>query len=169
MASNLEIKASLTGKEVAVAQALRMGAVHAGSIHHVDVYFKTTTGRLKLRTIDGVHSELIFYERGEGSDQRLSQFERYPVEHPGQLRRMLERAYAVRGVIEKERNLWMYGQTRIHIDEVLNLGSFLEIEVPVPCSSGDPEEIMQTLLDGFQLAPEAYIRSSYIDLIAPCI
>jgi predicted adenylyl cyclase CyaB len=165
MAANLEIKASLPDKDAAAAQARRMGAEHVGTLRQVDVYFKTASGRLKLRTIDGMRSELIFYERGEDADQRLSRFERYTADNPDLLRRMLETACGIRGVVEKERSLWMYGDTRIHIDEVRDLGQFLEIEVPVPGSSGDPAEIMRILIEGFQLAPGAYIRSSYIDLL----
>ena len=166
MAANLEIKAFLPERELALAKAREMGAKHAGSLHQVDVYFNTRQGRLKLRTINGTQAELIFYERGESSDQRLSRFERYNAEHPDLLRQMLESACGVRGVVEKERTLWMYGETRIHFDEVRNLGSFLEIEVPVAGKPDAAAEIMHTLLEGFQIAPEAYIRTSYIDLIA---
>ena len=166
MAANLEIKASLAGSELAAAQAQRLGAEYAGELHHIDVYFRTVNGRLKLRTINGAAAELIAYERDEESDERLSRFERLRVDDPESLRRMLETALGVRGVVEKRRTLWMYGDTRIHIDEVRDLGYFLEIEVPVVDGSDRAARTMRTLLEGFQVAPEAYIRSSYIDLLS---
>lgn len=165
MAENLEIKASLPNRDLAIAQAQRLGAEPAGSFHQIDVYFHTQIGRLKLRTINRSESELIYYERGEDADERLSRFERYPAHDPDLLRRMLETACGIRGVVEKERTLWMFGDARIHFDEVRNLGSFLEIEVPVAGKPDQAAQTMRTLVEGLQIAPADYIRSSYIDLL----
>lgn len=38
-------------------------------------------------------------------------------------------ALGVKGLVKKKRMLWLYNQTRIHVDEVEGLGNFLELEV----------------------------------------
>lgn len=45
------------------------------------------------------------------------------------LREVLTQSNGILGTIEKTRNLYIVGQTRIHIDRVLGLGNFLELEV----------------------------------------
>ena len=40
----------------------------------------------------------------------------------------------VRGVVKKERWLYMVGQTRVHVDDVQGLGHFMELEVSLGCN-----------------------------------
>lgn len=51
------------------------------------------------------------------------------VTDPTSLKEVLTMALGVNGYVKKTRLLLHYKQTRIHIDEVLDLGSFLELEV----------------------------------------
>lgn len=41
----------------------------------------------------------------------------------------LGQAMGVLGIVNKHRTLYMIGQTRVHIDQVLGLGDFMELEV----------------------------------------
>ena len=43
----------------------------------------------------------------------------------------LESSLGIRAVVEKERKLLMYRNVRIHLDRVVNLGTFLELEAVV--------------------------------------
>ena len=42
---------------------------------------------------------------------------------------MLSRALGVRGAVRKLRTVYIAGQTRIHLDDVEDLGQFVELEV----------------------------------------
>lgn len=42
---------------------------------------------------------------------------------------ILERALGLLGRVEKERSLWLYKNTRIHLDRVVGLGEYLELEI----------------------------------------
>ncbi len=39
--------------------------------------------------------------------------------------------YGEKNIVRKKRNLWIYKNTRIHLDDVYGLGGFLEIETVV--------------------------------------
>lgn len=43
------------------------------------------------------------------------------------------RSNGIRGVLIKERYLFLYKQTRIHLDKVEGLGDFMELEVIIRC------------------------------------
>jgi predicted adenylyl cyclase CyaB len=70
--------------------------------------------------------------------------------------------------VRKQRTLFLIGRTRLHLDQVEELGDFLELEVPLangePAEAGvrEAEQIMQEL----GVAPAQLIESAYIDLLA---
>ena len=43
----------------------------------------------------------------------------------------LKKALEIKGVVKKNRTLYMVGQTRVHVDQVEGLGDFMELEVRV--------------------------------------
>ena len=45
------------------------------------------------------------------------------------IEQILSNAYGILGIVKKVRLLYLAGQTRIHVDEVTGLGSFMELEV----------------------------------------
>ena len=45
------------------------------------------------------------------------------------IEKILSTAYGTLGIVEKIRLLYLVGQTRIHVDQVTGLGSFMELEV----------------------------------------
>ena len=70
-----------------------------------------------------------------------------------------------KGVVKKSRHLFMYGQTRIHLDQVENLGNFLEFEV---CLAQDETieygtEIATKLRKIFEIKDEDLIAGAYLD------
>jgi len=83
------------------------------------------------------------------------------------MREALLRALGVRGVVEKRREVFMAGQTRIHLDEVRGLGSFLELEVVLtPGQSVEAGELIaRDLMEQLGVSAESLESAAYIDLL----
>lgn len=135
-------------------------------LYQHDTFFRSPRGRLKLRVFknqDSV-SELIFYDRPDCDGPKLCDFHKASVEDPENLKKTLALSMGILGEVKKKRILFTYEQTRIHLDEVEGLGSFMELEV---CLRDDQtleegqsvaEEIMQKLgLERSQLVSGAYM------------
>ncbi len=164
MPTNLELKARIVSVESSRRRALEGGAAEDGAMVQVDTYFKTSAGRLKLRIINGNEAELIGYSRNEDSDERSSAYEKTPVPDAKSLSGILERTLGVRVVVYKHRNLYWYKSSRIHIDTVENLGTFIEFEVPTG-REFNAEDVMQELRSMFDIRTEDIVRVSYADLL----
>ena len=65
----------------------------------------------------------------------------------------------------KRRHLWILGATRIHLDEVEGLGTFVELEtIYEGPSEGAAREEHQRVLAALAIRPDGAIGGSYIDL-----
>ena len=132
-------------------------------LHQEDVFFQTGTGRLKLRILSDTIGKLIHYERPNTSGIKLSSYLIYETSRPDELRNLLAASLGEIITVKKKRELYITGQTRIHLDEVDELGSFMELEV-VLNSNQIPEdgriiasELMKTLsVNESDLVPCAY-------------
>lgn len=168
MAQNVEIKARLTQQQFLQMSALaHERADHQELIEQIDTFFNSTNQRLKLREFADGSAELIAYERGDQPDAKLSDYIRTPIEHPALLKESLERTIGIRGVVQKSRQLYLIGQTRVHMDRVNQLGHFVELEVVLEaeqtCQSG--QTIAEDLMTEFGILPESLISHAYIDLL----
>mgnify|MGYP001564535197 CR=1 FL=1 len=108
----------------------KIGAKYKGKFHQVDVYYWCKGGRLKLRKIDGQNFELIFYKRSDSNHSRLSDYQIFsiPKKRIKPIKSILNKVYGEKNIVRKERSLWIYKHTRIHFDNVVKLGKFLELE-----------------------------------------
>ena len=162
---NIEIKLRLTGYREALEYMASLTGQEPAVLEQTDTYFKTNRGRLKLREEDG-RSELIFYVRPDRPRSKVSDYHRVDLDEPRGLKDLLARALSIDVVVEKTRNLFFQGATRIHIDEVPGLGHFIEIEVPV--AEGESKEparaTIEAILSGLPGIPEP-ISVSYSDML----
>jgi len=78
---------------------------------------------------------------------------------------VLTRALGVIAVVRKRRTLVTLDTTRIHLDNVEQLGSFLEIEVIVGEDEAAAKARFDSLLAGLGYTPADGIRASYLDLL----
>ena len=70
-------------------------------------------------------------------------------------------------VVRKRRELYLWQNVRIHLDEVKGLGSFIEFEGVVSASAGEQlsRQRVDFLTDEFSIAPADQIGVSYSDLL----
>uniref|UniRef100_A0A915IAQ2 CYTH domain-containing protein n=1 Tax=Romanomermis culicivorax TaxID=13658 RepID=A0A915IAQ2_ROMCU len=113
------------------------------------------------------NGELIFYSRSDESGPKLSTYDISSINDALSFETCLSKGYGIRGVVKKRRKLFMLGQTRIHLDQVEILGSFLELEVvlneyqTLECG----EIIANGIMDKLNIGQNQLISAAYIDLI----
>src|SRR5687768_16295001 len=79
-----------------------------------DTYFEVPDGRLKLRE-GRIESTLIFYRRSNDATTRRSDVDLSPVSDRSELRNVLAAALPVRVIVEKRREIFFVGDTKIHL------------------------------------------------------
>ena len=167
MAANVEIKARITNLVLLRQQVERISDSAAELIMQEDVFFLGSRGRLKLRIFSDDRGELIYYERSDQTGPKRSQYFISRTGEPRQLLIVLESAFGIRGVVRKKRWLYMVDNTRIHLDEVDGLGSFLELEVVL--SPGQRTEegqaIAAELMANLGIVERDLVSGAYIDLL----
>jgi predicted adenylyl cyclase CyaB len=126
---NVEFKAELRDPQLARIICKHVGAQHLMKFAQKDTYYKVPSGRLKKREQDNEPIEYILYHRHDRVRPKLSHFTIYSEEQA--LERFGEREMPVLVVVEKIRDLWMYKNVRVHLDEVQDLGLFIECEALV--------------------------------------
>jgi len=129
MPSNIEIKARIRNFADITARAEKLSDTPVEIIPQEDTFFNTPQGRLKLRVLTTDRGQLIYYTRPDQEGPKRSDYHIAHTSDPENLKRVLELAYGIRGVVKKTRYLYLAGQTRIHLDDVHGLGHFMELEV----------------------------------------
>ena len=167
MARNVEIKARIP--DIAAARSLVAALADRGpeSLSQTDTFFHVPSGRLKLREFSYGPAELIYYRRPDTPGPAASEWTRISVPDGPALRQLLTSALGVRGQVSKRRLVFWVGRTRVHLDEVRDLGAFLELEVVLedgePVSAGVHEA--HRLLGLLGMPADALVPESYIDLL----
>lgn len=82
-------------------------------------------------------AELIFYDRPDCDGPKICKYEKCALPDGSQIASVLSHALGVKGRVKKNRQLFMVGQTRVHIDHVEDLGNFMELEVSTYVLSAD--------------------------------
>jgi predicted adenylyl cyclase CyaB len=167
MPRNIEIKARLTSLADIASRAAPLAHHGPVLIHQEDFFFTISHGRLKLRKFDAAHGELIYYEREDTLEPKESFYLRTATAEPDALVETLRAALGLRGVVRKQRTLYLVGQTRVHLDCVEGLGDFIELEVVLEPDQ-TPEagvQVAQALMHLLGIPPEALVRGAYIDLL----
>lgn len=163
MPTNLELKIRLDNPGSVLDKVREIDAEFKGELNQVDVYYKIKNGLLKLRLENG-NQTLIKYLRNEISDERWSDYQLISLEN-NDARRYLNDILEEEAVVEKRRLLYLYDNTRIHIDTVKELGAFLELETLVISGKKDAAERFEKIIRLLLLNKKNEIRKSYRDII----
>lgn len=164
---NVEIKATCNDLERIRQILLERDAKFIGLDHQVDTYFRSSSGRLKLRE-GNIENNLIWYQRPDQAGPKTSHCVLYKTEKDSALKAILHDAMGVMVVVDKEREIYFIDNIKIHLDQVKGLGTFLEIEAQ--SEEGDKsEELLNRqcvqLMDELGIRNEDLVNESYSDLL----
>jgi predicted adenylyl cyclase CyaB len=167
MPRNVEIKARVHDFEALRQRASNLADGPVEVVDQLDTFYITPRGRLKLRVLEPDRCELIQYTRADDSTAKTSTYDIVRSDDPASFSRILESALPIRGVVTKRRHLYLIGPTRLHLDEVEGLGTFMELEVVL--SEGQTTEhgatIAEDLMMKLGIQTEDLISGAYIDLL----
>jgi len=165
VARNIEIKARLTQRSEMEDRIVSIADSGPLVLEQIDQFYRVAQGRLKLRQINGEHAELIFYQRSDSAGPRTSDYSRVPVTHPQPLAELLTLALEPLGIVKKTRTLYLIGQTRIHLDEVEDLGSYVELEVVLDTTQSEAEgqAIAHQLMQKLGIEQADLVEGAYLD------
>jgi adenylate cyclase class IV len=163
---NIEFKAELRNLEAARQQCRQVGAEFQGAIAQRDSYFRMADGRLKKReTTSPRRIEWVYYHRPDRVSPRMSN---YTILTDAQAKRR----WGTRNLkawlsVEKSRELWLLGDVRIHLDDVKDLGRFIEFEAQVSrrFSVKACHEAIARLREAFSPVMGEPLSVSYSDLM----
>ncbi len=167
MPSNIEIKAYARNFNEIRRRAEALSDRPVEVIPQEDIFFNTPQGRLKLRVLSAGSGQLIYYTRPNQEGPKRSDYHISLTSEPENLKRVLELAYGIRGVVRKTRYLALVGQTRVHVDDVEGLGQFMELEVVLREGQGDAEgqAIAEDLMVSLGVEKNDLIEGAYMDLL----
>jgi predicted adenylyl cyclase CyaB len=167
MNKNIEIKARISDFLLVEKKAASLAGQQPILILQEDVFYNVPKGRLKLRKFTSELGELIYYERDNSLLPKESHYQLSRTKEASTLHETLAGALGIRGVVRKERHLFLVGQTRIHLDKVDNLGDFVELEVVMEPAQTmeDGVGIAYRLMEALGISESDLIDCAYIDLL----
>lgn len=165
---NVEIKARYTTPDTIRSILNTHGADFKGTDHQTDTYFETAAGRLKLRE-GTIENNLIFYHRPDTTAPKRSDIHLVPIQETEAMKALLKAALEVRITVKKKREIYFIDNVKFHIDEVENLGSYVEIEAIDENGTMDAaalHEQCRHYMDLFEIDEEDLVAPSYSDLLS---
>ncbi len=166
MPTNLEFKASIHSVEDVKLILKKINAVHLETIKQLDTYYYTQFGRLKIREINGSIYQLIFYKRDEIDKFRVSEYQICEFSEIQKLKEVFAKSLGISGIVNKTREVYMFKNCRIHIDDVANLGKFIEFEC---IQESDVEKCFELVNYLYSIISPNIVqihRNSYIDMLS---
>ena len=164
---NVEIKARCNDATFIRDYLQQHHADYRGTDQQTDTYFNVRNGRLKLRE-GNIENNLIFYKRENHAGPKDSHFHLMKVTDLSMLKEMLTQSIGIRIIVKKQREIYYINNVKFHIDEVPELGSFVEIEAGNVLADLSREQLQQQCdhyCNEFDIQQEDLIAESYSDML----
>ena len=164
---NVEIKARCSNTSFIRHYLVAKNANLKGVDKQTDTYFNVPHGRLKLRE-GNIENNLIFYNRDNKAGPKNSYFKLVKVEDAVGLKEALTDSIGVKVVVLKSREIYYIENVKFHLDEVSELGAFVEIEAGNILADLSQEELKEQCdyyIKEFGIKEEQLISNSYSDML----
>ena len=126
---NIEVKYAINNPELIAQRLTSTPQVQVEFRHYQkDIYFDVPEGRMKIRLEERKQPCLIRYYRPDQATARISDYTLNFLDDFSASYEDLKMIYGVLVEVEKIRELHLYKNVRIHLDNVTDLGWFLEFE-----------------------------------------
>lgn len=138
-----------------------------GIDHQIDTYFKAPIGRLKLRE-GKIENTLIHYNRPNQAGPKNSQVTYRRLPPNTDLKEVITAAMGILTVVDKKRGIYFIDNVKFHLDEVKNLGTFVEIEAIDEKGNIGLEKLKEQCdyyIELFAIQTDDLIDVSYSDLM----
>ncbi|MDX2128147.1 MAG: class IV adenylate cyclase [Chloroherpetonaceae bacterium] len=173
---NIEIKArigSLSKSKDDLIDLFKRNAIDISpethfSIFQRDIFFRSEKGRLKARVINNHSAELIFYVRENSPQSKLSTYWRSPLQDFASMEQILTELHGKLGEVSKAREVYLFKNTRIHLDQVAGLGDFLELEVVLKPEETEEEghQTVAWFMQQLGINPSDLLSKSYFEMLS---
>jgi predicted adenylyl cyclase CyaB len=164
---NVEMKARCSNPQKIHSNLKELNAEFKGTDHQIDTYFKVKEGRLKLRE-GTIEKSLIYYQRSDTKEPKKSDINLVPFDETDGIKELLLNALDLLIVVDKQRSIYFIGNVKFHVDEVEELGNFVEIEAIDEDGSRTEEELRSQCdhyMQQFGITKNVLLARSYADLM----
>jgi predicted adenylyl cyclase CyaB len=166
---NVEIKARTRDPGATLQRLAELGARSQGEDHQVDTYFLVPAGRLKLRQ-GNIENFLIHYDRSDQPGPKDSHVTLYETPAADRLLEVLSTALEVLVVVNKRRQILWIENVKFHVDDITELGAFVEIEAIDRTGSLGRDALLdqcRNYMRELSIMDSDLEARSYSDLLAP--
>jgi predicted adenylyl cyclase CyaB len=146
---------------------LKQNPLFVGEDRQTDTYFNVAHGRLKLRE-GNIENALIHYERTNTATAKESKVLLYRHQPDASLKQILITALGIKVVVGKRRKIYFIDNVKFHFDDVMELGTFVEVEVIDKDGSIGLEKLKQqcdAFISLLQINKNDFVAESYSDLL----
>ena len=164
---NIEFKARCSDPKKVRQILENESADYKGKDHQIDVYFNSPNGRLKLRK-GKIENYLIYYDRADKKGPKQSNVYLFKTQQRTALESLLTKSLGVKAVVDKQREIYLIGNVKVHIDKVKGLGSFVEVEAmdyKEIIGKSELKKQCHYYLAKFGIAKKDLVSVSYSDLL----